>query len=87
MTRLKPIWTANRIGQGRRKGTWSWNRPAANSLRPQRASKGQGKESMVQKGVTANTTSSVSDQGEAETRPRTTGKRIDCSKLLRSSGI
>jgi hypothetical protein len=31
---------------------------------------------MVQKGVTANTTSSVSDQGEAETRPRTTGKRI-----------
>ena len=38
---LTPTWTTGRVSQEQLQATGSWNRPAANSLRPQRAGNGQ----------------------------------------------
>src|SRR5262249_57331778 len=64
-------------GQGRRDGAGGGSGPAANSLRPQRASNGQGGARMLRRGVPANTTGGVSGiKEEGGTRPRTAGQRI-----------
>ena len=74
---MTPIGAADRVSPERLQATGSWNRPAANSLRPERASNGQGRVRMLRCGVTANTTGSVSGiKGEGETHPRKSEKPL-----------